>query len=173
MISIESKIFVEGLSGEEIFDFLLNATDESYRSWWPGTHLHLHALERHEGHIGDVFYMDEYGGERRLRMRGVVVEAERGVRLVWRFKSLGVFLPACLVLETEDLAGGVAIRHRIQAGFDGPGRILDPLLGLYFSERFAAAMDEHSRTEFPMLRDLLAGGPVSAPEAPRGRTWSG
>lgn len=172
MIAIESRMFVEGLSGEEVFDFLMNATDESYRRWWPGTHLHLHALERYEGHIGDVFYMDEYIGERRVRMRGVVVEAGRGTRIVWRFRSLGVLLPARLILETENRDGGVAIRHEIQAGFDGPGRILDPLFRLYFSERFARDMDEHAHAEFPMLRDLLAGEPVSKSEAPRGRTWS-
>ena len=160
MITIESKLFVKDLSGEEIFDFLLNATDESYRRWWPGTHLHLHALERHEDHVGDLFYMDEYVGERRLRMKCVVVEAERGTRLVWRFKSLGVLLPARLILETENRGGGVAIRHTIRTGFDGPGRILDPLFRLYFSERFAAAMDEHARTEFPMLRDVLAREPA-------------
>jgi hypothetical protein len=173
VISIESKLFVEGLTGTAIFDFLLNASDDDYRRWWPGTHLHLHALERHENHVGDVFYMDEYIGERRVQMRCVVVEAERGTRVVWRFKSLGVFLPARLILETEDRDSGVALTHEIQAGFDGPGRVLDPLFRLYFSERFAAAMDEHAHTEFPMLRDLLAGEPVSESEVPRERTWSG
>lgn len=158
MITIESKLFVEGLTGDEVFDFLLNASDESYRRWWPGTHLHLHALKRGENHVGDVFYMDEYVGDRRVRMKGVVVEAQRGRKIVWRLKQW-VLLPVRLTLEMADRDGGVALRHTIRAGFGGPGRVLDPLFRIYFSPRFAAAMDEHARTEFPMLRDLLAGSP--------------
>ena len=157
MITIGSKLFVEGITGREVFDFLLNANDESYRRWWPGTHLRLHALERHENHVGDVFYMDEYVGERRVRMTGVVVEAQRGRRIVWRFKWWRILLPVSLTLDMADRDGGVALRHTIRAGFGGPGRVLDPLFRIYFSPRFASAMDEHARTEFPMLRDRLAG----------------
>ena len=158
MISIQSGLFVEGITGREVFDFLLGATDEDYRRWWPGTHLRLHALERHEGHVGDVFYMDEYVGRRRVRMKGVVVEAERGRKIVWQFKRW-VRLPVRLTLELADRGGGVVLRHTITAGFEGPGRVLDPLFRLYFSPAFAAAMDEHVRAEFPMLRDTLAGQP--------------
>jgi uncharacterized protein YndB with AHSA1/START domain len=156
MITIESAIFVDGVSAREIFDFLLDATDESYRRWWPGTHLRLHALKRHEDHTGDVFYMDEYIGNRRVRMKGVVLEAERARRIVWQFEWWRVPLPARLTLELADRDGGVALRHTIGAGFGGLGRVLDPLFRIYFSPRFARDMDEHARTEFPMLRDLLA-----------------
>ncbi|OQA93347.1 MAG: hypothetical protein BWY25_03109 [Chloroflexi bacterium ADurb.Bin222] len=45
--------------------------------------------------------------------------------------------------------------HTLQAGFKGIGSILDPLLRLYFSDEFARAMDEHARTEFPMLGERL------------------
>lgn len=156
MITIKTEMFVEGIRGAEIFDFLLDATDESYRRWWPGTHLRLHALKQGENHVGDVFYMDEYVGERRVRMQGVVVEAERGKRIVWRLERWGVLLPVRLTLELADRDGGVGLRHTIRAGFVGPGRILDPLFRIYFSGRFAGDMDEHARTEFSMLRDLLA-----------------
>ena len=170
MITIESRLFVDGLTDREVFDFLLNATDEDYRRWWPGTHLRLHALERHEDHVGDVFYMDEYIGKRRVRMTGVVAEAERGRRIVWRL-GRRVPLPVRLTLEMTDRDGGVALRHTIRAGFGGIGRVLDPLFRLYFSQKFAAAMDEHARAEFPMLRDLLAGSsPARASNASADRT---
>jgi hypothetical protein len=155
MIALESEIFVDGIGAREIYTFLLGATDESYRRWWPGTHLRLHALERHEDHIGDVFYMDEYIGKRRVRMKGVVLEAQRARRIVWQLEWWRVLLPVRLTLELADRNGGVALRHTIRAGFGGPGRALDPLLRLYFSPRFARDMDEHASTEFPMLRDLL------------------
>jgi hypothetical protein len=44
MLTIQSTIFVAGITGRGISDFLLNCTDERYRGWWPGTHLRLHAL---------------------------------------------------------------------------------------------------------------------------------
>jgi hypothetical protein len=155
MITIESAFFVDGITAQEIFGFLLGATDERYRRWWPGTHLRFYALERHEDHIGDVFYMDEYIAKRRVRMKGVVVEAKRARRVVWQFKWWRVLLPVRLTFDLADCDGGVALRHTIRAGFGGPGRILDPLFRIYFSPQFASAMDEHARTEFPMLRDLL------------------
>jgi hypothetical protein len=42
-------------------------------------------------------------------------------------------------------------------GFRGVGRVLDPILRLFLSSRFAAALDEHVHTEFPRLRDYLHG----------------
>jgi hypothetical protein len=64
-------------------------------------------------------------------------------------------LPVRLVLEFADYAEGVAITHTIEAGFRGPGRVLDPLLRLFFSPAFIDALDDHVKTEFPMLRDRL------------------
>jgi hypothetical protein len=37
MLTIQSTIFVAGITGRKISDFLLNCTDERYRGWWPGT----------------------------------------------------------------------------------------------------------------------------------------
>jgi hypothetical protein len=55
-----------------------------------------------------------------------------------------------LTLELSDQDGGVDIRHTITAGWAGPWRLPDTLFRLYFSPRFAAVMDEHVRTEFPI-----------------------
>lgn len=158
MLTIQTSTFVPGASGREITDFLLDCDDERYRRWWPGTHLALHPLARGGAdHVGDVVLMDEYVGRRHLRMAAVVVQAVPGRLLVWRLRR-GVRLPIRLTLELDDRAGGVAVRHTIRAGFGGIGRVLDPLLRFYFSPAFAAAMDDHVRTEFPMLADRLGAG---------------
>ena len=65
-------------------------------------------------------------------------------------------LPARMSLELADRAGGVEITHTIEAGFKGPGSLLDPLLRLYFTEESARALDDHVETEFPLLRDHSA-----------------
>jgi hypothetical protein len=98
--------------------------------------------------------MDERVGSRRLRMTGVVTDAEPGRRVVWQFKRW-VRLPARLRLDLADVEGGCLVRHRVEVGCRGVGRVLDRILKLYASDRFAAELDDHVLTEFPMLRDLL------------------
>jgi hypothetical protein len=155
MLTLETAIHVDRLHGRDVFDFLLSCTDEQYRRWWPGTHLQFHTLRRSPQQVGNLVYMDEYVGRRRLRLRATVTEAVRGDRIVWQF-TWGVSLPAWLRLDLADDETGVTIRHIVRAGVGGIGRILDPLLRLYASPRFARDLDAHVRAEFPKLRDLLA-----------------
>jgi hypothetical protein len=154
MLTLQTNLRVDGITGKEIFDFLADPNDQAYQRWWPGTHLQLHPLKRTEDRIGSVIYMDEYIGKRRVRMSAVVLAAVPGRELVLQMRRV-VKLPVQLRLELADYEGGVAITHTIQAGFPGPGRILDPLLRIYFSGRFAQALEDHVRTEFPLLRDRL------------------
>jgi hypothetical protein len=154
MLALQTSLRVDGITASEIFEFLASPTDEAYRRWWPGIHLQLHPLERHAGHVGDVIYMDEYVGTRRLRMKAIVIEALPPKRLVWQLKKV-IRLPARLELDLTDYDGGVMITHTTLAGFRGAGRALDPLFRLYFPRRFARDLDEHVKTEFPLLRDLL------------------
>jgi len=50
----------------------------------------------------------------------------------------------------------VEIVHTITIGFNGAGRILDPLLKMVFSEDFEKALNEHARIEFHKLAELLS-----------------
>ena len=155
MLTIRSHVTVAGLTGTEITTFLSECTDVAYQKWWPGVHLHLRPVAvGHAGHVGDEVFMDEFIGKRRLRMTAVVVEAEPGVRIVWQLKK-GIRLPAWLTVEVTDHPGCVDVCHTITAGWPGLGQLLDPLLKMYFSPAFAAAMDQHVHTEFPLIRERL------------------
>jgi hypothetical protein len=155
MIMLQTRIVVPGLTGRQITDFLMNCDDEIYRRWWPGTHLALHTIKRFPDGIGNTFYMDEYVGTYRIKMNGVVTGLTSGRTLEWRFKKLLVLLPVWLLLELVDTPAGVEITHTLRAGYKGFGRILDPAFRMYFSKKFAEAMDEHARIEFPKLQQLL------------------
>jgi hypothetical protein len=155
MLTLESHVVVPGLTGAEVTDFLLQGNDAAYQAWWPGVHLQLHPVAvGGPDHVGDTVFMDEFVGSRRIRMTGVVRSVERGRRLVWQMKK-GIVLPVWLTLTLADGEGGVSVCHTITAGWNGAGRLLDPLLRLYFTRGFAAAMDRHAHTEFTRLRDLL------------------
>jgi hypothetical protein len=156
MLTLETRIHVDGLHGSDVFDFLIDCTDEQYRRWWPGTHLRFHTLERRAGHVGNRVVMDEYVGRRRLRLTGVVREAVPGTTIVWQLGK-GVLLPVRLRLDLADDGAGVTITHTVRAGLRGLGAALDPLLRRYFSVDLARDLDAHVRAEFPRLRDVLAG----------------
>ncbi len=154
MIRMSTRVHVPGLRGSEVADFMLNPTDESYRGWWPGMHFSFHVVEPKPGHLGEIVFMDEMIGTRRLRMKGLVERIEPGTLIVWRFIRL-IRLPVRLCLEMKDIDGGVEITHTIQAGGRGFARVFDPLFRLYFSPGFARAMEEHAQTEFPLLAERI------------------
>lgn len=155
MLTLESRMTVPGLTGAEVTHYLLECSDEAYQAWWPGVHLHFHVVAPGgEGHLGDTVMMDEFIGSRRVRMNGIVTHVDPGRKLLWQMKK-GIRLPVWLTLDVADGDGGVDIRHTITAGWTGAGRLMDPLLRLYFTPSFAEAMDRHARTEFPLLRDHL------------------
>jgi hypothetical protein len=154
VVAHETVIELAGISGKEIIDFFLNCDDAQYQEWWPGTHLQFHTLKRSPDDIGSVVFMDEYIGKERLRMKGIVLRVIPGKALVVQLTML-FRLPFWIHIETADGDGSTTLTHRIEAGFRGVGRILDPLLRGLFVRTHAAAMDEHARTEFPKLRDML------------------
>ena len=156
MITLTTKVWADGLTGREVTDFLLRAGDEDYRRWWPGTHLQFHTLRHVGGDVGNLIYFEELVGKRHERTQALVVELVPGRRLVWQLKK-GIRWPIWIELELQDGAGGVAITQTTRVGYEGAGRILDPLLRLYFSRGYARALDDHATTEFPRLRELLHG----------------
>jgi hypothetical protein len=155
MISLETTVHVSGARAQDIFAFMLNPSDEQYQKWWPGTHLQFHELEHQPGYIGSSIYMDEFVGRRRLRMTGIVSQMVPDNRITWRLRA-PLHVPARLSLGLVDDNSGVIVKHTTQAGFTGVGALLDPMIRLYFSERFSRDLDAHVRTEFTRLGELLS-----------------
>ncbi len=162
MFSLPTRTHVAGLSGREITDFLSTSTDLAFQRWWPGTHFHLHTVKGTPGSVGSVIFMDEMIGDRRVKVTCELVELVPGRKLVWQLRRPLFRLPVRLILKLQDDETGVAIEQSIEAGFSGAGSSLDGVFRLFFPARFAAAKDEHVRTEFPKLRDFLRQRPDAA-----------
>lgn len=153
MFAIESSMYVPGMRASRVIDFMLHPTDNLYQDWWPGTHFSMHALNDCSG-IGQVVYMDELVGDRRIRMRCVVTDLGPD-RIAWQFIYI-VRLPCSLVIKIDDDDEGATITHTIRVGYSGRlGRLLDPLFRAYFSKRFAQMMSEHFAAEFTALPGVL------------------
>ena len=123
--------------------------------------MELHTISRRPDNVGNIVYMDEFIGKRRVKMKGVVRAVEPGKKIVWQLKKL-FRLPVWLSLELVDDGKGVAITHAIRVGFNGMASLFDPIFRTYFSDEFQRAMDEHVKAEFPKLCDLLHGSAHSA-----------
>ncbi len=94
-------------------------------------------------------------GGRRAKARFELVEMVPGRTIVWQLCRPLFRLPVRLVLQLKDDDTGVQIEQSIEAGFSGAASGLDPVFRLLFPTRFAAAKDEHVRTEFPKLLDFV------------------
>ena len=153
MVVVESSMHVAGMRAARVIHFFLHPADDVYQRWWPGTHLSMHPLNDESG-VGQVVYMDELVGSRRLRYACIVTDLGP-TQITWQFRRL-VRLPCWLGLRIVDDEAGATITHTIRAGYAGAlGRLLDPLLRLYFSSGFERMMDEHFKTEFSMLPQIL------------------
>ena len=107
------------------------------------------------GPSGVSFFLDEMVGSRHVQVTCDLTYLVRGKTLVWHMRTPLFRLPVRLVFRLQDDEVGVQIEQSIQAGYSGFARFLDPVFRLFFPESFAAAKDEHVRTEFPRLKDFL------------------
>lgn len=162
MITLETQVHVAELRAKTVFEFLLNATDRDYQTWWPGVHLRCRTLKRCHGHVGSVVYFDQFIGDYRVKHTDVIVEAVPCRRISRQVVKGPLRLPVRIVFELEDDDAGVTITHTIYVGFTGLLRVFNPAGRLYFTNRFAAAMDEHIKGECLLLRELTSPPTVAA-----------
>ena len=154
MITLKTEVAVQGITAQQVIDFMLNCTDEEYQRWWPGTHLAFHTIQRQLRDLRNLVYFDEYVGKRRLKFHGTITELVPGKRIVWQMIKF-IKLPAWLCLDCEDGPDGVTITHTMLIGFTKIGRLLDPLLALYINKGFEKELDQHAQFEFHRLGEIL------------------
>ena len=154
MVVLQTRVFVKGVTGKRMTDFFVNCSDTEYQRWWEGTHLEFHTVTRTADVIGSQVYFDEYVGKHRLKFKGRITHNAAGNRIEYRL-ARGLVLPAWFVMEFRDQPDGIDIIHTVRAGYQGIGKVLDPLIRLYLSSDFEKALNEHAATEFPKLGDLL------------------
>jgi hypothetical protein len=158
MIFHSVELTVANAKAEQFYDFMINPCDQRYSEWWQGEHLQFHIVNHgDENHLGDVVFMDEYLGENhRLVFHAVVVVANRPNKVTWQMKKAGLRLPAFVTLELHDYDKGIKLKHELQIGYQGVGRLLDPFIRLYFNKSFQRALDEHCKIEWSKLAEYLA-----------------
>ncbi|MCL2578526.1 MAG: hypothetical protein FWE32_00670 [Oscillospiraceae bacterium] len=150
MIRHTVVLTVPNATAKQFYDFMINPCDRRYRAWWPGAHLQFHIVRRGEkNHIGDLVFADEYLGiDRRLTFFAVVIDAERPNKIKWQMMKAKLRIPAVLELTLRDTDGGVRVKHALRIGCPGIGKLLDPLIALYFNKPFQRALEAHCKAEW-------------------------
>jgi hypothetical protein len=101
--------------------------------------------------------MDEYiGKNHRLAFYTVVIIADHPNKITWQMKKAGLRLPAFVTLELCDSPDGIRLKHELRIGYKGFGKLLDPLIRLYFNKSFQNALDEHCQIEWYKLAQYLS-----------------
>ena len=152
------ELTVPNATAKQFYDFMINPCDQRYSEWWPGEHLQFHIVKQgNENHLDDIVFMDEYlGKNRRLTFYAVVITASPSHKIEWQMKKAGLKLPAVVEFELNDTDEGVKLRHELRIGYSGIGRLLDPLIKLYFNKSFRISLEEHCNIEWFKLGDYLA-----------------
>ncbi|MCL2350377.1 MAG: hypothetical protein FWC67_02740 [Defluviitaleaceae bacterium] len=157
MVKHKVKVVVPEARATDFYDFMINPTDEKYSAWWPGEHLQFHIVKRGKAcHTGDIVFMDEYlGKNRRLTFHGKVIKAKKPKQIVWQMQKFGIGLPAYVKLTLKDTPYGLKVKHETKIGYDGLGKLLDPIIKLYFNKSFQKALEKHCLIEWPKLGRYL------------------
>ncbi len=157
MINHIVKQLIPNLTAEQVYQFMINPSDECYCKWWEGEHLQFHISKYgNSEHRGDTVFFDEYLGKKhRLTFFARVVKADKPNIIVWQMVKVGVTLPAFAALRLQDSSQGLMLTHELRLGFGGVGKIFDPFIKLYFNNSFKNALKEHCNIEWFKLRDLL------------------
>jgi hypothetical protein len=157
MINHIVQLNVVNIKSEQIYDFMINPSDERYSEWWPGEHLQFHIVKHGEkNHLNDEVFMDEYIGEnRRLTFLAIVIKADKPITIIWQMKKAGIRLPAFVELNLHDVKDGVRLKHELRIGYSGIGRLLDPFILLYFNKSYQNALEKHCNSEWHMLAEYL------------------
>ena len=150
MIQVNSEVFVKNVSGKQLIDFMLNCSNTEYQEWWPGVHFAFHTIKHETGYVGNVVFFDEIVGKRHLRFKAIVKDVISNEKIVWQMK-MGVLLPAYVTLTCMGVADGLKITHCLSIGYEGFGKLIDPLLRLCISGKFLDDLREHANIEFPLL----------------------
>jgi hypothetical protein len=150
MINLETKVQSNNLKAQDIFSFMLNCDDEKYQTWWPENHFSFHTIKRNPNNNGNLVFFDEMVGKRRLKFTAVIIKLITDKEIVWQMKKL-VMLPAWLSLKFDETKDGLIITHKLSVGFNGFGKIFDPILKLYLNDKFEKDLAAHAETEFKRL----------------------
>lgn len=154
MIKLETKVQIKNHHAKDFFKFFINCDDAEYQQWWPGEHFSFHTILKKTDNVGNIVYFDEKIAGRRLKFKATIIKVSPDRFIT--YQMIDFFrLPAWLTVMFEDADNGTIVTHTLLVGYEGIGRIFDPLFGLYLTKKFEKDLSDHALKEFQLLAELL------------------
>lgn len=157
MIKHTMKSKLPKTEAAKFYDFMINPPPEIYKRWLPDEHHEFHIV-KHSARtpIGDLVFFDQHIGKKhRLRFYATIRVAEKPKHILYQMRRFGIDLPGYLELELCDTADGLVLTETIHIGYNDFGKLLDPVIRLFFSKSFFKEMNEHHKREWANLADIL------------------
>jgi len=86
MITLNTKIEIEGKTPEQIYKWLIDLDNEKYKKWHPA-HKEWRIIRQTPHKIGSTVYFDEQFNNFRLRLTGKLIELKPNKYLLCKLKS--------------------------------------------------------------------------------------
>ena len=146
-----------GANAAAFFEFMINPPPETYARWLPGEHHEFHIVKHSKAPpIGDLIFFDQHISKKhRLTFYAVTIIADKTNHVLYQMRKFGINLPGYLDLRFQETTEGLLLTETIRVGFNGIGKIIDPILRLFFNKSFFIAMNGHHKREWENLAEIL------------------
>lgn len=148
---------LEDAKAEQFYAFMIEPVPEIYRHWLPEEHHEFYIVKRgKKTPVGDLIYYDQHiSKSHRLAFNAIIRVAKKPDKIVMQMRKFGINLPAYLDLEFHDTPNHLLLKEEIRIGFGGVGKILDPIIKLFFNKMFFDALNGHHKREWTCLAKIL------------------
>jgi len=144
-------------SATEFYNFMIDPPAEIYRNWLPEEHYEFHLVSHSDkSPVNDLLYFDQnIGNKYRLKFYAIIKEANNPNRIVFQMHKFGMNLPGYLELDFLDTAEGLLLTETLRIGLNGFGRVCDPIIKIFFGNRFFEVFRVHHKREWQNLSEIL------------------
>jgi hypothetical protein len=151
------KSTLQNAAAAAFYDFMVNAPQETYAHWLPDEHHQFHVVQCGENTpVGDLIFFDQHiSPKHRLTFHAITRIAEKPYHILFQMRRFGINLPGYLELQFVDTMEGLILTETIRIGFNGFGKIIDPLIRLLFNKSFFEEMNGHHKREWANLAEIL------------------
>ena len=158
MIKYVLKSTLPNARAEDFYDFMINAPADVYANWLPEEHYEFRVVKRsNESPIGDLVYFDQNIGHKyRMKFYATIKAANKPNRVVFQMRKFGIDIPGYLELDFSDTTEGLILTETLRIGFNGFGKLFDPIIKIVYGIRFYHVFKDHHKREWQNLSDILS-----------------
>jgi hypothetical protein len=148
-----TKILVNGILPNKIYEFMLNLDKEKFIQWHPIDHIDFQLIKQSTKIKGNIFYFHELiGGKFKLENKWEIIDFIKDEMLLMKAK---IIIPVFLKLTFHQESNNTVVTHQLLLGFKGLSFINNLIAKKSLSVDRQQASDLHAKQEFKNLETIL------------------